>query len=128
MATIKHSVLAVLSWLVKIIASYFTWVQLERIETTDSYQSYVNMPSVSASMCAVVWSALGMQILEPSLHLTSSLQTTVNIKEKCAKKNLLSSHKTVERAQGLKVWTSFISHTRDKPCTWIQASHRVCTM
>lgn len=50
-------------------------VQLERIETTDSYQSRVNMPSVSPSMCAVVWSAPGIQILEPSLRLTSSLQT-----------------------------------------------------
>lgn len=122
-----------LLWPVRIVGWRFTRVQLERIETADSYQSYVNMPSVSPSACAVVWSAPGIQILQPTVRLTSSLKTHSEHQRKASKEisplqspDHGESRSMLQKVQESKSEDGF--HSLPTPGTWIKVSFRVCTV
>lgn len=113
MAKMTHSLLASLSWLVKTIAWYFATVQLEWIETTDSYQSYVNLPSVRPKhvRCGLVCAWDTDTWTEPRSHL---ITTNHSEDQKESERRMISCPVTgpwkeqKHVAQGRKVWVSFI--------------------
>lgn len=111
-------------------------MQLEGIETIDSYQSYVSMLSANPSMFVVVW--LGCSCFnQPSISHHHS-KTTENIKDEWPSETSCPFDQTGQMeiaekchasSKSLNLGTDFINFPQHaETCRWIMVSYGVCTV